>query len=90
VFDPCFFSNPGSRVDEDQLPNINRSASFLGEMQNEAHVEIALGFQVFITWNDPQKLSSALCSRCFCVNIESANGEEDLTVLARRILFQKV
>jgi hypothetical protein len=87
---PMFLSNPGSKANKDQLPNINHSANTLGEMQNKAHVEIAPRFQLVVTCNDPQKLTSALRSRFFCLNIECAKGKENLMVLAECILFQKV
>jgi hypothetical protein len=84
-----FFSNPWSKGEEDQPPNTNHAASTFSEMQNKAHVDIAPGFQVFITCNDPQKLISALRSPCFCLNMESAKGNEDLTVFTGYPLFQK-
>jgi MoxR-like ATPase len=56
----------------------------------EEFVEISPNFQIFITCRDPQKLSPALRSRCFCVHIETAMEEDSLYELAESVLSRSV
>jgi hypothetical protein len=56
----------------------------------EDFVEISPNFQIFITCRDPQKLSPALRSRCFCVHIETAMEEDSLCELAESVLSRSV
>ncbi|KAA6368944.1 MAG: hypothetical protein EZS28_035529, partial [Streblomastix strix] len=55
---------------------------------NEEKVEIAEGFQIFITSNDLKKLSPALRSRCFCIQMETAHDEVQLKELSESVLNQ--
>ncbi|KAA6385783.1 MAG: hypothetical protein EZS28_018691 [Streblomastix strix] len=58
------------------------------EKQNgdEENFEIAEGFQIFITCNDLKKLSPALRSRCFCIQMETAHNEVQLKELSESVL----
>ncbi|KAA6381216.1 MAG: hypothetical protein EZS28_023257, partial [Streblomastix strix] len=51
-------------------------------------IEIKEGFQIFITCNDLKKLSPALRSRCFCIQMETAQDEVQLRELAESALNQ--
>ncbi|KAA6359634.1 MAG: hypothetical protein EZS28_044839, partial [Streblomastix strix] len=55
---------------------------------DEENFEIAEGFQIFITCNDLKKLSPALRSRCFCIQIETAQDEEqkDISINSEEII----
>ncbi|KAA6391978.1 MAG: putative NEK protein kinase, partial [Streblomastix strix] len=84
---PMIFHGRGVKRD---IQNNEEKFIFEEEKDNreEENIEIAEGFQIFITCNDLKKLSPALRSRCFCIQIETAQDEEQLKELSESVLNQ--
>ncbi|KAA6398400.1 MAG: putative serine/threonine-protein kinase PLK4 [Streblomastix strix] len=80
---PMIFHGRGVKRD-----NQNNEEKTKLEIKDEENIEIAEGFQIFITCNDLKKLSPALRSRCFCIQMETAQEEVQLKELSESVLNQ--
>ncbi|KAA6387670.1 MAG: hypothetical protein EZS28_016803, partial [Streblomastix strix] len=80
---PLIFHGHGVKRD-----NQNNEENTKLEIKDEENIEIAEGFQIFITCNDLKKLSPALRSRCFCIQMETAHDEVQLKELSESVLNQ--
>ncbi|KAA6402261.1 MAG: hypothetical protein EZS28_002207, partial [Streblomastix strix] len=84
---PMVFHGRGA-VRDNQNNEENTKINEAEKEINEENIEIAEGFQIFITCNDFKKLSPALRSRCFCIQMEAAQEEVQLKELAESVLNQ--
>ncbi|KAA6403970.1 MAG: hypothetical protein EZS28_000496, partial [Streblomastix strix] len=84
---PMIFHGRGARKDNQNNEGKNKLEKGK-ENDEEESIEITEGFQIFITCNDLKKLSPALRSRCFCIQMESAQEEVQLKELAESALSQ--
>jgi hypothetical protein len=79
---PIIFHSPHSLTTEKE--NI-----IIGDKESEfraEYVQISEKFQIFITYQNHQKISPALRSRCFCVYLDTPHQMETLFELSQNIL----
>ncbi|KAA6398497.1 MAG: putative midasin nuclear AAA ATPase [Streblomastix strix] len=85
---PLIFHAPGVTRDGTFSAQIQLDEKEESKTAEKENIEIAEGFQIFITCSDLTKLSPALRSRCFCLQLESAKKADQLKELTSCVFDQ--